>query len=402
MTALWSRLSLSSRFMCASLVLGLAGLLFSGCFGCDDPPPPKGTWVACVGNQPKLLQMVNGKPAVFDTTDTPFDPNKWDCSSPNSPPVPKPGQPDYKTGTRTGPSASARPRANAAAQNPSPTFLPRQLLFLPFFPHLPAPAATSPCESSFPDVITVNHPVGTVTRISTCPFQIRVTIPVTSRPLQVEFTPDGATAVVTSFDNAINFIDLASNKVTFTLNTDSTINPNGLAITPDGTRAYVTSFNSSNSVVMLLDLATRTTIKKISVDTYPLGAFLKPDGSELWVTFPFGQAVYVIDTLSNTLVTLLPIPQSTGVAFNSTGTVAYITSASGPPGAVVAVNTSTYKVMNSYTVGLGPTDIAISYGDLFLVVNNNASGSVSVIDLVTGAVNTTAVGNAPKGIYFVK
>ena len=59
-------------------------------------------------------------------------------------------------------------------------------------------------------------------------------------------------------------------------------------------------------------------------------------------------------------------------------------------------------MVKSYTVGLGPTDIVMSYADQFLVVNNNAGGSVSVIDLSKGIVNTTAVGNAPKGIAFVR
>jgi YVTN family beta-propeller protein len=401
MAALWSRLSTSSRWMCVSLALGLGCVLFSGCPECDTPP--KGSWVACIGNKPTLMIVQNGAPVPFDTTDTSFDPSKWDCSNPNSPPAPNPGQPDYKTGTRTGPTGIARPRkANAAASNPPSVFLPRQLLSLPFLPQVPAPATPPGCDASFPDVITVNHPLGIVTRISTCPFTIKAAIPVVTRPLQIVITPDGATALVTSFDNAVNFIDLATNKVTFTLKTDFSINPNGIAISPDGTRAYITSFNNTNAVVLVVDLGTRTVLTSIPVDTYPLGAFLTPDGSQLWVTFPFGQAVYVIDTLSNAITTLLAIPQSTGVAFNSTGSTAYITSASGPPGAVVAVDTARYQVVKSYTVGVGPTDIAMAYADQFLVVNNNAGGSVSVINLSTGTVKTAAIGSAPKGISFVK
>jgi len=120
------------------------------------------------------------------------------------------------------------------------------------------------------------------------------------------------------------------------------------------------------------------------------------------VTFPFGQAVYVIDTLSNTVATLLPIPESTGVAFNSTGSTAYITSSSGQSGSVVAVDTATFQVMKTYAVGLGPTDIVMAYANQFLVVNNNAGGSVSVINLSTGTVNTAALGSAPKGIAFLR
>jgi YVTN family beta-propeller protein len=397
--ALWVRLSTSSRFMCVGLVLGLGCVLFSGCEGCTRDID--GSWVACIDNKAVMMGMKNGVPTRVSSGPL-FDPSDWNCSNPNSPTTSNDLQSIYSTGTPAGPHAVANLQKAHADPNSPSAFLPRRVLLLPFVPQLPAPATPPGCEESFPDVISVNHPLALVTRISTCPFQIKLTIPVATRPLQVVITPDGKTALVTSFDNVVNFIDLASNKVTFAMNTNSSINPNGLAISPDGTRAYVTSFNNINPVVLVIDVLTRTVITSVGVDTYPEGAFLTPDGSQLWVTFPFGQAVYVIDTLSNTLSTLVPIPQTTGVAFNSTGTIAYITSASGPPGAVVAVDTASFKVVKSYSVGLGPTDIVMSYADQFLVVNNNAGGSVSVIDLSKGIVNTTAVGNAPKGIAFVR
>lgn len=402
MAALWSRLSTSSRWMCVSLGLGLGCVLFSGCPECVEPI--KGAWVACIDNKPTLMGMQNGAPAPLDV-DSSFDPSKWNCKKPNSPFSGDPSQSIFPPGTPFGPpppNVARLRKAHATASNPPSAFLPRQLLSLPFVPSVPAPTTPPGCDSSFPDVISVDHPLGLVTRFSTCPFAIKVAIPVVSRPLQIVITPDGGTALVTSFDNAINFINLATNTVTFTLKTDFSINPNGLAISPDGTRAYVTSFNNTNAVVLVVDLETRTAIKSIPVDTYPLGASLTPDGSQLWVTFPFGQAVYVIDTLSNTITTLLPIPQTTSVAFNSTGSTAYITSSSIPTGAVVAVDTAKYQVVKSYTVGVGPTDIAMAYADRFLVVNNNGGNSVSVIDLSTGIVKTTVVGNSPTGISFVK
>jgi YVTN family beta-propeller protein len=107
----------------------------------------------------------------------------------------------------------------------------------------------------------------------------------------------------------------------------------------------------------------------------------------------------VIDTLTNTVVTQLAIGQSTDVAFNSTGTRAYVTSGSG---FVVVVDTATYQRIKSYQVGAGPGDIAMSYADEFLVVDNWAGNSVSVIDLVQDKVTTNAVGANPGGIVFVK
>jgi YVTN family beta-propeller protein len=279
-------------------------------------------------------------------------------------------------------------------------YLPQQFRDLPFVPPVPS-SATPGCDSSFPDVFRTVHTNALVTRISTCPFQIKATIPVVTRPLQVAITPDGSTALVTSFDNAVNFINLSTNKVSFTLNTDPSINPDGIAISSDGTRAYVTSFNTDNPVVMVIDLTSNTLITTIKTIPYAQGVTLTPDGAQLWITSPLGASTDVIDTLSNTEIINIGVPQSTGIAFNSTGTRAYITSQVSAPGTVVVVDTATFKVLNTYTVGSGPTDIAMSYGDQFLVVNNFGDGTTSVIDLIKNAVVTANVGASPSGIAFV-
>jgi YVTN family beta-propeller protein len=393
------RLSTSTKLMCAGLALGLGCVLFSGCEGCSYEL--HGTWVACIGNKAVLLRMSQGAPTQVNNSD--FNSMQWDCSNPNSPSYTDSSQSDFSTGKSGGPPVVAGMRkTHATSSNPASPFLPQQLLSLPFLPQVPAPAPPTNCDPSVPDVITANHTLALVTRISTCPFAIKVAIPVVTRPLQIAITPDGTTALVTSFDNAVNFINLATNKVTFTLSTDFSINPNGIAISPDGTTAYITSFNNTNSVVEAIDLGTRTVTTNIPVDTYPQGAFLTPDGSQLWVTFPFGQAVYVIDTLSKTIATLVPVGLSTGVSFNYTRSTADITSSAGQSGSVVAVSTATFQVVKTYAVGAGPTDIAMAYADQFLVVNNNAGGSVSIIDLNTGTVTTTALGSAPKGIAFLR
>jgi YVTN family beta-propeller protein len=97
------------------------------------------------------------------------------------------------------------------------------------------------------------------------------------------------------------------------------------------------------------------------------------------------------------------IQASTDIAFNSTGTMAYVTSDLSDPGQVYVVDTATYRVLSTYTVGNGPSDISMSYGDQFLVVNNDFDGTVSVIDLRQDKVTTTAqLGASVTGIAFVQ
>jgi len=393
------RLTTSTKLMGFGIALSLGWFVLESC-DCDETKEDNfpGFWVACIDNKPTLMTYSGNNPTIVSSDPSPsFNPSQWDCSTPGSPPQPNSQASAFPVGSPSGPNGYAvKPHATGSGI----AYLPEQFRDLPFVPPVPRPA-TPGCDSSFPDVLRTVHTNALVTRISTCPFQIKATIPVVTRPLQVAITPDGSTALVTSFDNAVNFINLSTNKVTFTLNTDPSINPDGIAITSDGTRAYVSSFNTDNPVVMVIDLTSSTVITTIKTIPYAQGVTLTPDGSQLWITSPLGASTDVIDTLSNTEITNLSVPQSTGIAFNSTGTRAYITSQVSAPGTVVVVDTATFKVLNTYTVGSGPTDIAMSYGDQFLVVNNFGDGSISVIDLVKNAVVTTNVGASPSGIAFV-
>ena len=403
-------------------MLGVVGLTlvvficsgFSSCDPCKEKTKEDRyplIWVACVDNKPVLMKYFNNFPAQLGSAN--LNPADWDCTSPNSPRYKGSGTPSNPPGPANGPLGSTSPESGAAgpgreerAEKPraasgSVAYLPPFLRALPFVPSLPAPPDA--CDSSFPDVFQTIHTQSKVTRISTCPFRVVTTIPVVSRPLQVAVTPDGSTALVTSFDNAVSFIDLSTNKVVFTLRTDQEVNPHGLAIAPDGKRAYITSFNPFNPVVQVIDLTTRTVTATFRTNMqYPQGATLTPDGAQLWITGPLDSVVEVYDTLSNTLAARINAGVTTDVAFNSTGTRAFITSQVNQPGTVVVVDTATFLVLKTYTVGRGPTDIAMAYGDQSLVVNNDLDGSISVIDLIDNKVFTTKLGAAVSGISFVK
>lgn len=396
-------LATSTKLMGMGIALSLGWFLLESC-DCDNTKEQDfpGFWVACVDNKPTLMTYNDNNATVVSTDPAGnFNPAEYDCSHAGSPQYKgSESSSPFKISSPAGPGGYARPRAAGDVS----AFLPQRLRPLPFMPDVPQPSTPPACDSTYPDVLQTVHSQALVTRVSTCPFQIKATIQVAARPLQVAVTPDGSTAIVTSFDNAVNFISLATNQVVFTLNTDPSINPQGIAISSDGTRAYVTSFTNTNPVVLVLDITTVTSpkiIATIPTITYPSGATLTPDNSQLWITSPLASSVDVIDTLTNTDVTGLGIGLSTDVAFNSTGTRAYVTSTSGTPGTVVEVDTATFQTLKTYTVGANPGDISMAYGDQFLVVNNTTDGSVSVIDLVKNTVVTNKVGSTISGIAFV-
>ena len=394
------QLTASTKLMAAGIALSLGWIVLAAC-DCEEGKQEKfpGFWVACIGNEPTLMRYFGDQATVVNSDPSPgFNPADWDCSHPNSPHYKKSQAPVDPPGTPSGPAGFARP--HVAGVNQQGSYLPQRLRDFPFTPFVQPPGTAPVCDSTYPDVLQTVHTNSQVTRISTCPFKIVTTIPVVSRPLQIDITPDGSTALVTSFDNAVNFIDLKTNKVTFTLMTDLSVNPNGIAITPDGSRAYVSSFTNVNPVIIVIDIASKKVIASMPTIAYAQGLTLTPDGSQLWVTSPLSTETDVIDTLSNTAAFRLNIPASTDVAFNATGTRAYIT-ADGNPGSVVVVDTATFQTIKTYTVGQGPADIKMSAADEFLVVNNDDGGSISIIDLVKDTVVTSAVGAHPSGISFV-
>ena len=400
-----NRLTTTTKLVAAGVALSLGWIVLEAC-DCDETKEDQfpGFWVACIGNQPALMSYSGNNPTIVSTDSSPnFNTNQWDCTHPNSPHYKNSQASTFPIGTPSGPNGYARPHVAANSY----AFNPRQLLSLPFTPFVPP--GTLNCQSSFPDIFHTNHIENTVVRVSTCPFAVKTTIPVFQRPLQVAITPDGSMAVVTSFGDlegdggAVTFINLANNQITNTLMMPIGVTPNGLAISPDSSTAYVGNFTNPGQSILVINIATQTVTATIqNVVAYPSGMTLSPDGSQLWVGSPLGTETDVIDTLSQTLAYRLNIQESVDVAFNSTGTMAYVTSDLNNPGQVFVVDTSTYQVLSTYTVGNGPSDISMSYGDQFLVVNNDYDGSVSIIDLKQDVVNTAQFGANPSGIAFVQ
>ena len=296
-------------------------------------------------------------------------------------------------------------RAEAVLPIPGPdrTTYTAPVLALPFPPVYSATQQVTAAQcnpNNAPEVFMVNHSSDTVTRVNSCSFQILATIRVTSRPLQVAITPDGTLAVVTSFDNAISFISTATNTVVSTIKTDFTTNPSGIAISPDGTRAYVTSFTIPGSSVLIVDIQQGQILSKISLDEYPQSIFLSPDGAVAYVTFPFGTQVRLIDTLTGTVFGAIPAGQTYGVAFNSTGTTAYITSQQSK--AVIVVNTADFSIAQTIPLPLVPDEIKITPDDQWLLINSYDGKSQIIVNPATGQVDIQATSGPPHGLVIVQ
>jgi YVTN family beta-propeller protein len=211
-------------------------------------------------------------------------------------------------------------------------------------------------------------------------------------------TPDGTQALVTSFDGAVNFIDLTTLKRTATLATPND-NPSGIAISNDGSTAYVTSFTNSGAL-LTIDIAGRKVTNRLPLQGYPQSVVLSPDDSLAWVIFPFTDTITVVDTLTGTVAKNLQISSPYGVAFNAAGTRAYVSNRS--QGTVQVIDTATYQTVKSIPVGNGPVEILVSPDDTYAVVSNFDGASLTAFDLNSYATTTLKLPDQPLGMAFVQ
>jgi YVTN family beta-propeller protein len=288
--------------------------------------------------------------------------------------------------------------ARAASGNapvPRPTF--RMLPFAPVFPNQTVTPPRAACGAGNEyTILSVEHLRNRVVAIGGCSGTIFATIPVPSNPLEIELLPDGSQAIVTSFDSAISFIDIASYMVVATIRTTEDINPSGIALSPDGKRAYVTNYTDPGASLLTIDVASHQIVATLPLDAYPQSVFGNPDGTLLWVTFPFNNEIAIVDVLTNTVIKTIGADSPFGVAFNSTGTMAFV--ASRNPAAVDVYDTTTYRSVRRIPVGAGPSEVGVTPDDLFALVGNFDGSSLTVINLADYSTSTLSLPGTPEGM----
>jgi YVTN family beta-propeller protein len=245
-------------------------------------------------------------------------------------------------------------------------------------------------------------------------------------PQGVAVTPDGKKAYIADEESdTITVINVVNNKITARIQVGQ--GPTEVAITADGTRAYVA--NSRGDNVSVVDVTTNppTLVTTIAVGDRPVGIAFSGNGMRAYVSNENDDNVSVIDTATFTVQDPILVGQNPAGMAIGTETIAeknvrkvteavmernrteflsrkvraaYVTNWSSNN--VSVIDTNTYQVVATISVGKHPIDVAITQDGARACVVNHGSDNVSLIDTATyKVVATISVGKKPVNVATV-
>jgi YVTN family beta-propeller protein len=255
-------------------------------------------------------------------------------------------------------------------------------------------------------VYVANEEANTVSVLDAKSFKMLRTIAVGREPHNVQVSPDGKLAWVTSNGEVLKSseaeghkgmpkgehaamggrgevwaIDTASDGVVAKVAVGR--HPAHVVLTPDSRFAYVT--NGGENTVSVVDTGARRVVATVPVGAYPHGIRISPDGREAYVANLKGGTVSVIDTASQKQVAQIPAGRAPAqVGFTRDGRLAFV-SLSGES-KVAVIDPARRKVIATVPVGTVPIQLYATPDSRTLLVANQGTRkkpgtSVSVIDL---------------------
>jgi YVTN family beta-propeller protein len=200
-----------------------------------------------------------------------------------------------------------------------------------------------------------------------------------AEPFQLAISPNGQTLYSANYEvGTVSAIATASKAVVATIPVGG--QPFGIAVTPNGSRVYLT--NSADDNVRAIDTATNQVVgAPIPVGDSPFGIAISPDGTRALVTNSGDDNVSVLDLASGQVVATVPVGDNPyGLAYT-------------PDGSRALIANNGQVIGGSIHVGKDPSGVAVIPNGLRAYVANYGDGSMSVINLATNSVVSTATGS---------
>jgi YVTN family beta-propeller protein len=164
--------------------------------------------------------------------------------------------------------------------------------------------------------------------------------------------------------------------------------PIALALSADGTRLLTA--NQTAGTVSLIDPRAGTVLHEVATGEKPAGVAFAPDARRAAVTHWYGYDVAILEVRPDRLEVVGRVevgPEPRGVVLGPDGATAYV--AVGAANEVVRVDLGRGEVTGRLAVGREPWSLAVTPDRKRLLVGNNRSKSMSLIDLEGWTVERT-------------
>ena len=228
-------------------------------------------------------------------------------------------------------------------------------------------------------------------------FGQTILFPVGSGPFASDINLQTNTLVVVNRNsNSVSIVDLASNTIKKTVTVGT--GPTSVAINPTTNRAVVTNFGSNN--VSIVDLAGAAVLATVAVGNSPRAVAIDTQHNVAIVANLNGNNISLIDLNNNT--SILPQPVAVGthpiaVAYNPVNNTALVANFDG--GTLAVLDLTLRVVTSTVSVGLKPIAIALNLETKQAVVANQDTNDVTIVSLTDNSVlHTVSVGTQPFSV----
>lgn len=211
-------------------------------------------------------------------------------------------------------------------------------------------------------------------------------------------SPDGTKAyVVHPNDNKLSVIDLV-NYVNPLIDIAVGNWPNSVAFNPSGTRAYVT--NRAEDTVSVIDVMTDTVIDTISVGNDPRLIIVHPNGIRAYVVNHDDDDISILNLTNNTNlnndISYGPAssPQFTSLDISPDGTKLYASLYTGSPQGVAVIDLVSESLITTIPITLPVQVVIRTDGTRGYVTQPGQSDDITVLDLTNNTIDSTITGEA--------
>ena len=236
------------------------------------------------------------------------------------------------------------------------------------------------CHSATaPDSSLVRRPQNPTQHYDTGAVTERHRVPGGGRPFAIALSASG-TALVTLLDGGkLARAELSNGAFDRTIAVGAT--PSDVAFNSAGTRAYVT--NQFGGSISIVDVAANQAIGTIAEAGDPWRVRVAPGDSILWATNNAG-GIFAYRLATGQLVATL----HAATAVNGVAIAPQRAWFSALNGTVLEVDTRTYRITRTFTIGGSLQDVILSHDGRQLYVADE-TGKVQFVDLTSGRVATT-------------